>query len=286
MSTVHDLTVLGTGAMGRRIAANVIATGRQVAVWNRSHIEDDDGFLTGADRMTSAADAAGASPVVIAMVTDDVASDALWFGEHAAADGLGPDSVVIESSTISPDWTDQLADRLTDLGASFLAGPVLGSTPQAEAGQLVQLIGGDAGVLFHVEELLAINASKTVHVGSPAAAAQHKLIVNGWLAGQVALAAELVIRLEGSGATRQAATTFLAGLPQTSPALVGVLERIAANDTTPKFPVGLVAKDVGYLRDAGRPRPLLDALAEAWVAAAAGHATLDLVGYVHSIPTS
>ena len=68
----------------------------------------------------------------------------------SSGDGLGragheqrEGALAVESSTVSPAWIDELRAAVPRL----LDAPVAGSRPQAEAGQLIFLVGGDAADL-------------------------------------------------------------------------------------------------------------------------------------------
>ncbi|MEE8600094.1 NAD(P)-dependent oxidoreductase [Euzebya tangerina] len=278
------VAVIGLGAMGTIMARNAAAAGHDVRVWTRNQQRlPDVAEAVGATAIPSPADAASGAEVVIVMVSDDAASRAVWTGEHAVLRALSPAAVAIDASTLSPTWSSALAQAATEASRPMLVAPVIGSTPQATAGELVQLVGGDAAVLDRVRAVLETSASRILHVGRAEDAAHRKLMVNGWLAGQTALAAELLRHLRSTGVALEDAASFLSGLPLTSPVLEGVITRMAAGDDEPRFPIRLVAKDAGYLAEAAGQRPYLDALAQAWKMAADQAGDRDLVGYLQTI---
>lgn len=284
MSRPFDLAVLGLGAMGTRMAANAAAAGHAVTVWNRSDATTRQ-VIAGYPALhaqSSAMKAAAEADTVLVMVTDDIASRSIWQDERVL-DAVDEGTVAVDASTLSPAWTTELSDRVDAASARFLAAPVLGSTPQADAGQLVQLVGGPTAALEAVRPLLDASAVRVLHVGAPADAAIRKLVVNGWLAGQVALVGELVGHLERSGLPRAEAASFLRDLPLTSPALAGVLDRVAVDEADPRFPIRLVAKDMRYLQDAAGTVPLLKAIADAWSDASARHGHVDIAGYIRTV---
>jgi 3-hydroxyisobutyrate dehydrogenase len=281
-----DLAFLGLGLMGRGIAANAAAAGLDVRVWNRTQQVADD-LAAGSERIVAAtgdaADAARGADVVAVMVSDDDASRDVWLG-RGVLDAVAEDALAMDCSSLSPDWSRELADAAARRGVAFVASPVLGSTPQVQDGQLTVLVGGDEQYAGRVERVLGPSAARVTHVGSAADAALRKLVVNGWMAGQTALAAELVGRLQRSGLSRQAAADFLAGLPLASPVLEGFLQRMHDGDDEPRFPLRLMAKDARYLAEV-TGRPLVDAVAEAWTAAEDEHPERDLTAYLRTVPT-
>ena len=173
-----SVSILGLGAMGARMAHRLMHAGHPVTVYNRSPDRAAPLVEAGATSAETPREAAAASGVVVAMVTDDVASRAVWTGPDGALAGLSSGAVAVESSTLTPGWVAELAGLAADRGAAFLDAPVAGSRPQAEAGALVYLVGGDAGALDRarpvldatgVDEARAAEVLGAVPVTSPAA---------------------------------------------------------------------------------------------------------------------
>lgn len=285
MTSSTSVAVLGLGAMGTRMAANLAATGHEVTVWNRSPGPAADlaasAGVAVADRPRSAAQGAA---VVITMVTDDRASADLWLDPDA---GILPvmrhDAVGVEQSTITVGHARRLAEAATAANVSLIEAPVVGSRPQAEAGALVHLVGGDPDVLDRVRPVLDVNAGAIHHLGPIGSAATMKLAINGLFAAQVAAYAEIAGLLDRSGLDLDAALATLSGLPITSPALQRTVGLIGARQFDPNFPIRLVAKDLGYLgelgAELGAETPIADATASTFASAAdTDLADLDISG--------
>lgn len=253
---------LGLGAMGGRMAARLAAAGHEMTVWNRTPAAAAPHLAAGARAAGSPRAAAEGAEVVLSMLRDDAASTAVWDdpGEGAAA-GLAPGAVAVEASTLTPGRVGRLAARVAATGAGFLAVPVLGSLPQAEAGTLVHLAGGDAALVGRMRPVLAATGASLRHVGGPEDAALAKLLVNGLFAVQAAALAETLGRARRGGIGTAALRDVLEGLPVLSPAAAGLLGLMAASRDAPLFPVDLVAKDLGYLLDGGGNLPVATATA-------------------------
>jgi 3-hydroxyisobutyrate dehydrogenase len=123
---------------------------------------------------------------------------------------------------------------------------MIGSRPQAEARALVHLAAGPAEVLADAHGVLEASAARIHHVGGYGTAAALKLLVNAFLATQIATMAELLGVARHTGLDPAAVLDFLSGLPATSPAAASAIGIMTADDFTPSFPVRLVAKDLGY----------------------------------------
>jgi len=129
-----EVVVLGLGAMGLRMRANLLKAGHRLTVWNRSKGAADQLIAAGAHLAGSPREAVAEADFVIAMVRDDIASRKIWLDEDAGAlAGLKTDAVAIESSTLTPVWIRELAKAASARGVAFLEAPVAGGRPQAEA---------------------------------------------------------------------------------------------------------------------------------------------------------
>lgn len=281
---VATIAVLGAGAMGARVARNLLEAGHMVTVYNRSPERVKPLQNLGAMLATTPRAAAEGVAVVFSMVRDDAASRAVWLDEETGAiNGLAAGAVAIESSTLTPEWVRTLAERVHLHGASFLDAPVLGTRPQAEAKQLIYLVGGAASALERVAPLLAATSSAVHHMGEVGAGATMKLAVNTLYGVQVAIWAETLALLDAQGIAVTDAVQVLNSLPTTSPALQGAGKLMAAGSYAPLFPIELVAKDFSYAlaiaRALGAATPTLAAVAALYAQAEArGYGADNIVG--------
>jgi 3-hydroxyisobutyrate dehydrogenase len=170
--------------MGLPMAGRVFDAGHELRVWNRTAGPADKLALRGAPAARTAADAARDAEVVITMLADPRALDDVVFGHDGVASSIGSDAVLIDMSTVGPTAIRKVAERLQPV--RVLDAPVFGSVPQAEAGSLVILVGGDEGVLDRCSAVLEA-MGRVMHVGPAGAGATVKLANNA--AGMSALAA-------------------------------------------------------------------------------------------------
>jgi 3-hydroxyisobutyrate dehydrogenase len=241
------IAVLGLGAMGSRMAARLLGAGHQVSVYNRSAGPVHDLVAAGAVAGKTPRAAAEGAEIVIAMVRDNQASRAIWCDEQdGALRALGMGATAIESSTLTPAWVRELAAEVQKTGANFLDAPVVGSRPQADAGQLIYLIGGDTGTFDQAKGVLSALGGATHHVGPAGAGTTLKLAVMALYGIQVATVAELLSLLRNSNGDLAAMTEVLASLPVTSPAAKGALSLMQAKLDAPLFPIDLAEKDLAY----------------------------------------
>jgi 3-hydroxyisobutyrate dehydrogenase len=246
-----NITVLGLGAMGSRMAANLLKAGHAVTVWNRTPEAAAALVTQGAKQALTPRQAAVGADLVIAMVRDDEASRDVWLApESGALGGVEKGAIAIESSTLTPGWIRELGAAVAVRGVALLEAPVVGSRPQAEAAQLVYLIGGDEATLEQAKPVLMAMGSTVSHVGPLGSGALVKLSTNALLGVQVTVLAELIGLLKRSGADAASAIKAIAGTAAWSPAANYLSGTMLAGNFAPQFPIALIEKDFGYAVDA------------------------------------
>ena len=247
------ITFLGLGAMGQRMVRRLLAAGHDVTVWNRTAATAAPLVEAGARWAPTPRAAAEGAEVVWSMVFDDDASRDVWLhAADGAALSLTPGMTAIESSTLSPTWVRALGVEVESLGANFLDAPVAGSRPQADAGQLVFIVGGEAAALEQVRPLLGALGSAVHAIGPVGSGALLKLSINALFAVQVAALAEQLNLLHRAGLDPKRALDALRTMPVTSAAAAGAGMLMLAEDYAPQAPVDLIVKDLGYALEAGR----------------------------------
>ncbi|BDT85948.1 NAD(P)-dependent oxidoreductase [Nocardia cyriacigeorgica] len=173
MSEPRTVAILGAGIMANAVAARLDAHGFELRRYNCTTAAIDGPAIVCA----SAAQAAEEAPVVWSFVHDDTASEAVWLGPEgalAAANG----AVVIESSTLSPEYAQRWMSEAAAAGARPVLAPVTGSRVGAENGTLVAFTSGAAADLAAADRLLRIIAAEVVQIGDAGATATVKLLNN------------------------------------------------------------------------------------------------------------
>lgn len=243
------VAVIGLGAMGSRLAQNLLNAGYPVVVYNRTIEKAQPLVDLGATLAASPLAAAEQSDVVLSMVTDNEISRQVWLAAGTGAIlGLTPGKIAIEMSTLTVDWIQALSAEITQSGADFLDAPVVGSRPQAEVGKLISLVGGQAEILAQVGCILtAAGVETTHHVGSVGQGMAMKLAVNALFGIQVATLAELLGLLSKNGISPEKVMEFLGDLPVLSTAAKGAGSLMVSQNHAPLFPIDLVEKDFRYV---------------------------------------
>ncbi len=240
------VALLGLGLMGAGMARRLLDAGFPLAVYNRSVEKAAPLVADGARLALTPRDAATGAALVVAMVADDAASRAVWLGAEGALAGTLPGAVLVESSTVSPEWIAELAESAQRRGCALIDAPVTGSRTHAAAGELNFLVGGAADAVEHALPALQVMGKSIVHVGPTGSGALLKL-VNNFLCGvQAASLAEALTLVERAGLDRDTALGVLTNGAPGSPLVRTLSARMVAHDYTPNFHLSLMAKDLAY----------------------------------------
>lgn len=189
---------IGLGAMGSGIVRRLLAAGHEVTGWNRTAEKAAPLVGEGMHLVQTPRDAAAAGDVVMTMLTDVRALEAV--ADDIAA-GLHGDAVWIDMSTIAPDESTALAARVP----AFLDAPVSGSLTTLAAGQLSIMVGGDRAHFERVEALLLDIGPKVTYLGSQGNALLMKMAINLSLVVQGMSFCESLAMAENAGIPREAA---------------------------------------------------------------------------------
>jgi 3-hydroxyisobutyrate dehydrogenase len=244
-ASTRPVAVLGLGAMGARIAAALLRAGHRVTVYNRDPAKTQALVAAGATSAPTPRAAAQGAGFVLAMVRDDAASHDVWaHPETGALAGMDADALALDCSTLTPAWVQALDTRCAAQGQAFVHAPVMGSRPQADAGQLIFLAGGDPQLVQRAAPLFSAAGSAVHTTGSaPASAATMKLVANALFGIQVAALAELLALARLAGLDPATALQVLGATPVASPAAKAAGAAMLAQADAPQFPIELVLKD-------------------------------------------
>lgn len=246
MSQQLAVAVVGMGRMGAAMAARLRRAGVDVVVFNRTSSKARQvAEATGARVATTAAEAAAAAPVVLVSLADDQAVTSTYRGEAGLAAGVGPGTVVADTSTVDPRTVALMARLLADRGARLVDAPVSGSVPSAAQGTLTVLAGGDAADLDLVRPTLDVLAKQIFRVGPSGAGAVMKLAVNTVVHGLNQALSEALVLAEKAGVERGTAYDVIAASVAGAPFVHYKRPAFEHPETTPvAFTLELVAKDL------------------------------------------
>ena len=180
----------GLGIMGSRMAANLLAKGHALTVWNRTRRACEPLAKNGAKVAATPAELARASEVVFTCLADPAAARAVYLGGEGIVAGLSRGARCVDTSTISPDLARELAAACQAAGAEFLESPVTGSKLAAQDGTLLLMTGGRRAVHEELLPLLGCIGKRAIYMGEVGAGSTMKLINNSFISFMLEALAE------------------------------------------------------------------------------------------------
>jgi 3-hydroxyisobutyrate dehydrogenase len=270
------------------MAGRLLGAGFPLTIYNRNRERVKPFVDAGAALASSPREAATRSEIVISMVADDLASRAIWLGEHGALAGASRGAVLVECSTLTVPWVKELAATASQRGCELLDAPVTGTKPHAASGELLFLVGGSDKALATAKPVLSVLGRDVIHFGATGSGAVMKLI-NNFLAGvQAASLAEAIAFINASGLDHNKALSVLTTGAPGSPLIKTLSARASAGDFTPNFLLRLMAKDLAYASEEGNRYGLTLETAKAALtvfshAVAAGYGDQDLSAVIESV---
>ncbi|MFE7421159.1 NAD(P)-dependent oxidoreductase [Rhodococcus sp. NPDC057529] len=161
---MSSISIIGLGAMGRPIARNLLAAGHDVTVWNRSPEPVAELVQAGAQAAQSPAEAFQSGVVFSLLSNDEAVTDTLLNPGFLSA--APKDSVHVNLSTVSTDLARRAAALHAEHGAGYIAAPVFGRVPVAEAGNLNILAAGPEESLDRVQPFFDVIGARTWILGT------------------------------------------------------------------------------------------------------------------------
>lgn len=207
MSNLDGWTIgfIGLGLMGKPMCRNLQKAGAHVIVHNRSRASVDELAAEGMEPADGPADVAAKADIVILMLTNTPAVEAVLLGSGGVIENVGPGSLIVDMGTTKVLSTRDYAEKVRAKGGDYVDAPVSGGAVGAEAGNLTIMAGGSDEALARIQPVFDVLGAKTTHIGAVGA-------------GQVAKAANQVIVGLTIGAVAEALT--LARKAGADPALV------------------------------------------------------------------
>lgn len=253
-----DIGIIGLGAMGRKIARNLAATGHAVRAWNRS-----GGNVAGVRMVETPAEALQAD-IALTMLADDAAIRAVLLDTAAllqARKGL----VHVIASTISVAFAQELVAHHDAAQVDYVAAPVLGRPDVAARGELNILAAGSASALDKVRPVFEVIGKRVWEMGAePPTAHAAKIACNMMITMAIEAMAEAVVLTEANGVPRERFFDLILNTLFGGRSYQVYSANILQDRYEPGFKASLGLKDLRLAHAAaeqlGRTLPMLDAV--------------------------
>lgn len=174
-----QLGFLGLGIMGYPMARNLLAKGNAISVW--SHTASKAERLAsehGAVACATPKEVAERAEIVFLCVGDTTMSREVILGENGLIHGSKHGTIIVDTSTVAPEASVEIAAKLHEAGIHFLGAPVTGSKAGAEGGTLTFMVGGDEEIFQRVKPYMEHMGTQFYYCGGQGAGLHAKLSQN------------------------------------------------------------------------------------------------------------
>ncbi|HEV7735412.1 MAG TPA: NAD(P)-dependent oxidoreductase [Candidatus Binatia bacterium] len=260
--------VIGTGNIGGAIAANLVADGHHVSIYDTVADRLKPLVGLGARAAHSPAEVGERSEITFTSLPTPAVMDAVTTAWLA---GAAPNAVLVDLSTNAPAMVQAVGTRVAAAGRHLVEAPLTGGAPGAQARMLVFMVGGDDAAVARVRPLLDKLGRATFHMG-PLGSGNTAKLVNSLMAFSATWAS-----LEGLAVAAKAGIDLRTMIDVIRTGGAGniftdrMVEGINERGRPPMFALGLAAKDAGLLvdlaREHGVPAPVAAQVAQTLVAA-------------------
>jgi 3-hydroxyisobutyrate dehydrogenase-like beta-hydroxyacid dehydrogenase len=242
---------VGLGHMGGNMAARFLAAGYPVYGEDRNREQAPGLMNDGLQWRNTPREVAETADVVFTSVPDDGVLELVTSGPDGILAGLAAEEIWVDMSTVSPQASRELAERVHARGAALLDAPVSGSVPQVQAGTLTIMVGGAEQAYARVEPILRSLGTPT-RIGENGQGLVLKLAINISLAVQMLAFAEGLLLAERSGLDRKLSIEVMTRSPIGSPMLKARAALVLDLPDEAWFDVRLMQKDLVLALDTAR----------------------------------
>jgi len=191
---MSKIAMIGVGAMGEPMAANLMKKGAAVTVVKSRRADVVERLRgLGARIADSPSDAAAGCDTVILSLPTSREVEAVLFGERGVASTAAPGTLVIDCTTGNPPDTERIVTRLREKRIGFVAAGMTRGVAGAKQGKLAFFIGGDPSDVEKAKAVLAATGDTFIQFGSAPQAHLAKLISNVLSYATVALVNEALM---------------------------------------------------------------------------------------------
>ncbi|MFO1336801.1 MAG: 2-hydroxy-3-oxopropionate reductase [Burkholderiaceae bacterium] len=255
-----NIGFIGLGIMGAPMAGHLAHAGHRLFVHTRGAVPAPVAALVAGGTATACAHAeevARRSEVVFIMVPDTPDVEAVLFGEHGVAAGLGGEpgdvrKVVVDMSSISPMATKAFAQKINAAGADYIDAPVSGGEVGAKAASLTIMCGGDEAVFERIRPLLEKMGKNITLVGGNGDGQTTKVANQIIVALNIAAVGEALLFASKAGADPAKVRQALMGGFASSRILEVHGERMIKRTFAPGFRIKLHQKDLNLALQGAR----------------------------------
>ncbi|CAH1778132.1 unnamed protein product [Owenia fusiformis] len=174
--TPAKIGFIGLGIMGNGMVTNLLASGHEVTIWNRSPHKCKEHTRVGALKVDTPVQVVKSCDITFSCVSDPAAVKDIVFGNSGILEGICSGKGYVDMSTIDVETVTDINEAINAKGGRFLEAPVSGNKFMAETGQLIILTAGDKKLYKDCYSCFEAMGHRTVYLGEVGNGARMKLI--------------------------------------------------------------------------------------------------------------
>lgn len=240
---------IGAGKMGLPICQRFKAAGHNVVALARSDEAAQKLRDAGVQSSPTIAGVCADADVVFSSISNDSALITILDG---VASSLKSGSTFIDISTVSPEASGKVSDKLASEQIHYLRSPVSGSTVMAQTGTLTAVVSGPKSKFEELAPTFEIFAKKTFYVGEGEEARYLKLVLNSMVAATSALLGEALAFGNKGGLSNATMLDVISQSVVASPLINYKRYMIVNEDYKAAASLTMLAKDLDLLLSVGR----------------------------------
>jgi len=268
MAVKEKIGFVGLGKMGNPMTRRLMEKGYTVTVYDRLEERAKELKAAGALVADSVRSMAGAADVIISMIPDDRAVEAVALGKEGVLENAKKGMVLIDMSTISPMASSRVGEEAKKKGVEYLRATVSGSPKFAETGVLTIFVSGPEGVYQKCQAILGVLGQKLFYVGADEEARYMKLLINMVVGTTAMVVAEALTFGEKGGVDWVKMVDSLGGSVVASPLVGYKVQPLRERKIPPTFTAAQFAKDFNLALATGKalsvPMPITSTVSQFW----------------------
>jgi 2-hydroxy-3-oxopropionate reductase len=242
---------IGLGVMGDPMARNLLDAGHSLVVHSRSPGPVEALAEAGAETASGPREVAERTDVVITMLPDSPAVEAVVLGEDGVLAGASEGDLLIDMSTIHPTVSVAVAEAAGERGVAALDAPVSGGDVGAQQGELSIMVGGEEHAYERARPIFDVLGKTIVHVGEAGGGQVVKACNQVVVAITIAGVSEALVLGEKAGVDPELILDVLGGGLAQNKVMEMRRSNFLGHDFTPGFRIDLHHKDLGIALGSG-----------------------------------
>lgn len=236
---------VGTGVMGRSMAANLMKAGITVCVYNRTREKAEDLIADGAIWKDTPGEVAKASDIVITMVGYPKDVEEVYFNANGLLANAAQGAYLIDMTTSSPALAKKIFQTAKDQGIFAMDAPVSGGDIGAREGTLSIMVGAEKDAFEAMRPLFELLGKNIQHQGGAGAGQYTKMANQIAIAGNMMGVSEAIAYAKQVGLDPTHVLDSIATGAAGSWSLSNLAPRMIRGDFAPGFYIKHFIKDMG-----------------------------------------